>query len=192
MSAEGTPQVPDTIEYEGHVFSLWRRVSPLQEYLTKHPNKTPKEFAIPWHALWRSDLWRGHIARYRIAGGKLWLVNIEVPIHGDEYDHTKDRMVNLTRFYAPFPIQRIFGNAEPAVHAQWFTGDLRLTRSSVNPELIPNGTLSTKDYVLTFENGVLLDPTRAEQDGADKPATARDTNPDCKAKSKAESEVRPQ
>ncbi len=174
VRAESTPQLPDTIEFNGQVFKIWPRMGPLQQYLAQNPDKTPKEFALDRNPLWRSNLTRGHIAQYRIAGGKIWLVSVEVPIRRDEYDLTKDRMVTLDEFgfFARFPLGSIFGNGEPAVHAQWFNGDLLLTHDTINPALIRNGTLSRKHTRLSFEKGVLVKTRLAEQDATDHPASA--------------------
>lgn len=159
-SARATPQLPDRIEYGGIVYEFGSDFSsPLYKYLQANQSKWPQEFPVGGSKIWSSNLQRGHIALYRVAEGKLWLVSIEVPVADDEIGTGLVRTID-DRTYAPFPLARLFPDCGLAVHVTWFSGDLSLTRPPTKAELAADKNISTRHETLTFNAGVLTFATK--------------------------------
>jgi hypothetical protein len=212
-----TPQKPDRIEFDNHVFPIgvWFSDLPLESYFKRFPDKRPKEFMGS-----RSDFRRGYAAYWRVADRKLWLVYLEYPTPESVPYEQVDRLTPDPIFLSPFPLQRIFTGRGPAIFADWYSGDIELERKVVREEEVPKGRIQTYEgRVLVFKKGVLtkvekrsvdvlfvrepeepflrtrLGPPplqqRAEQDGADQPATAPESKSGNKQKPEPESEAAP-
>jgi hypothetical protein len=159
-SALATIQYPDRLEHKDMVFEFGSDFSsPLYKLLQTEPKRWPKEFPSGGSPLWTSALQRGHIGLYRVSQGKLWLVSIEVPISEEDFEPCLGRVID-DRFYAPFPLARLFPACGGAVHAAWFSGEIKITRPPSKAELAVDKTISTRHETLIFKDGCLTFATK--------------------------------
>ncbi len=125
FAAFSTEQTSDYIIYKEDKCELvthWLFPSPLQVYFTQ--NKSVKN---PFK--WRSTAnYRGHIATYESAEGKLFLVAIEPDRNSEESFDEKKEKTNPEDY-----LKNIFGDKvtpEGKVFANWFSGNIRVFAKS--------------------------------------------------------------
>lgn len=139
-----TSQVQDAIEYEGHTYRIgrWMDALPLEDYF-REKHIRPKEFKA-----YSSHCWRGYLAFWRVVSNKLWLTQIFIIDEDGEYTSVESVPEKN------FPLQRLFPNEGPAVHASWFTGKIELGRSLVKVEKVKGGQRETYEgRILVVEKG---------------------------------------
>jgi hypothetical protein len=118
--ARATAQASDRLLIDGEPYAL--NTNPLGAYLAALGDKAPK-FESPHTALWR-----GYIASWALAEGKLWLTGVE------GYRRVHDAKTGQDDIEAFDAMQALFPGS-PRVAATWYTGAL----------IVPNGELV--DYV---------------------------------------------
>lgn len=127
-----TQQRPDYIEYKGKSYEYKKEI--LAPYLKKDTNK--------WKWLWEkptsTNLWRGYVATFEVAGNKLTLKEIE--------DGRKNSI--LEKFLS------ISETKDSTFKIDWFTGTIILSDS----KLLHYGYFEIHEYhlLLEFENGILI------------------------------------
>ncbi len=109
-----TNQVPDLLEYERVTYIFGKTgTTPLTDYYKSHPQ--PDEFRYS-----TQNGLRGHIASWRIADGKLWLVQLFL-CGGTEENYVSLPFLMLNR---RLPLESLFPKPGIAVWADWFTGTI--------------------------------------------------------------------
>ena len=117
-----TKQRSDFLEYQSQIYEFGHHgATPLVDYFKRFDIDPPDEFRPR-----NTNLDRGHIAHWRVYDGKLWLVSIYMPSQSD--DHSEDGREGLFLDLWLFPLARIFPDRGQVVHADWFTGSLRVSR----------------------------------------------------------------
>jgi len=103
-----TAQFPDRLDLEGEKLALF--TNPLEDYFcNEHPR--------PRFVDGMTALWRGYVASWQIAGGKLYLTAISANVRDGAAVH------ELT-------LEEMFGEAGP-IFASWFSGRLRVPRGKL-------------------------------------------------------------
>ncbi len=111
-----TCQVPEQIEYEGQLLTMYSE--PLQDKLppTATYGGRPDAPDVPYpFEVSCSALWRGYVGRWRIEDGRLYLVEI----------------VARTPTGEDASLRTLFPNTDGAVFANWYTGDLSIERGQI-------------------------------------------------------------
>ncbi len=111
-----TCQMPERIEYEGQLLTMYSeplqdklpRTAKYGEYLDAPDASYPFEVSC-------SALWRGYVGHWRIEDDRLYLVEI----------------VAQTPTGEDASIRTLFPNADGAVFANWYTGDLSIERGQI-------------------------------------------------------------
>lgn len=132
--AIGTAQEPDVLIVDGEPQAIF--TNPLTPWLQTHPEALPKDGVI-----WSSN-WRGYIATWEIAAGKLWLRKVDVTYAKE----TKEDLEQSVRRETAFPgeeevptrdhevrrnvIPRLFPDPRNVV-ASWYTGTLILPKGKM-------------------------------------------------------------
>lgn len=120
--ALGTAQAPDILIVDGERESLY--TNPLSAWLEDHPD------ALPRGNVMSSGNWRGYVATWEIASGKLWLREltvtdrIEKASGGDDDAEPGSEYVERDVMGAVFPEA---GN----VAADWYTGTLIIPKGKM-------------------------------------------------------------
>ena len=104
-----TPQIPDTLIYNGREYDIINGHNPMEFYFNKFPEKRPPG----QHS---TALWRGYIATFEIMENELWVVDIK---KFGSIDMTFGR-IN----YVSFINQCL--NGESKIKIDWFNGLLIL------------------------------------------------------------------
>jgi hypothetical protein len=146
--ATATMQRQDYLEFESKLFRFGTYGdTPLEEYFRRNPGSRPKEFKAEC-----SNLWRGHIAHWRVTQNKLWLVSIY--IRDDSVLFVPAAALSDMVIY---PIQNIFHDPEPSVFADWFSGEIQVTEDPTVENLVnPNRPQEAHTKRLCFQKGVLV------------------------------------
>jgi hypothetical protein len=115
--AGATAQRGDKLLLDGEVVTL--HTNPLSEWLAAHPK------ALPRGTVQSSGSWRGYVATWEIAGGKLWLRKVDVAYSkGTEPGATVPRREDNDRFETVDHdyLRMLFPEGSPV--ARWYTGTL--------------------------------------------------------------------
>lgn len=140
--ATATPQVSDILYSDGLKLPLrtgWEYPSPLQVYYFKN------RLEYPFAARWTSN-YRGHVATWKIAAGKLYLTDIEVE-HRPPNEANPKSFDSVVRSYKPseFGVKARSGppSDDGAVWADWFDGILDCYSASYGWRLyqVQNGSI---------------------------------------------------
>lgn len=139
--AHATAQVPDVILIDGKEYSL--NTNPLDRYLDKLGDKAPR-FEWPHTALWR-----GYVATWELAQGKLYLRKVEGHRNsGNDAGSADDSGANVDGMKEMFP-------DKSDVVADWYTGTL-IIPSGEQVEYVHMGYGSTyaKYIVASIKDGI--------------------------------------
>jgi hypothetical protein len=132
-----TPQIDDTIKYNGIKYSLL--TFPLELYFDKYPEKRPETRGMS------TALWRNYVATFEILDNQLYLTNIEV----EQYDSTNNEI------HYRSVINEIFPN-QGKIEFIWYTGLLEISYGN----LVDYGP---KCYgCSTYENYMVFEINRGE------------------------------
>lgn len=137
--AHATAQAPDVILIDGKEYSL--NTNPLDRYLAKLGDKAPR-FEAPHTALWR-----GYVATWELAQGKLYLRKIEGH-RGRGTDAESGRALNVDGMKELFP-------DKSDIVADWYTGTL-IIPDGEQVEYVHMGYGSTyaKYIVVSIKDGI--------------------------------------
>ena len=140
--ARATEQTPDTLLYEGRQYPL--AVEPLDGYLAAHPEQNERIQKGAERTI-STDNWRGYLATWTVAEGRLQLVDVTVPS-----DRSGRRSI----------LKDLFPAGTPDV-ANWFDGYLVL------PDGKPLGDpLVGAEYdhylIIRVEDGIVTDTAMAD------------------------------
>jgi hypothetical protein len=126
--AVGTAQAPDYLILDGEKSSL--NTNPLQGWLETHPGLLPRD------GIESSNNWRGYVATWELAEGKLWLRKVEIEyMLSKEDEDFRSEVRDVTAKLFP---------AGGAIAADWYSGTL----------IVPHGKLVEyvhMGYGSTFE-----------------------------------------
>ena len=118
IAVRGTPQVPDRLVYKGNTYPLL--ANPLESFYQDAKSR-PKFFSFPGQEL--SGNWRGYVATWEIADGKLYLIEIDswICASGTSEDCQHADLATL--------FGKRYRNGK--VKADWYSGELRLANGRV-------------------------------------------------------------
>jgi len=131
----GTAQAPDTIVLDGEERILL--TNPLEPFLEKNPNVLPEPTVVS------TGLWRGYVAAWQIADGRLFLRSIRIPasIGGRFRDVTAE----------------VFDRERP-IPAEWYSGYLVVaTGKLARYEHMGYASLYRRYAVLRIDQGRVLE-----------------------------------
>lgn len=109
-----TFQVPEKMIFDGQDYHL--SIFPLEEWLSDKPKLQDKHFST-----FTTACWRGYLATWKIERNKLYLAEL---LSGD--------------FKTQINLSDVFPNQETPVHANWFSGIIRIGKG----ELINRGEIA--------------------------------------------------
>lgn len=144
--AQATEQFPDYIVIDGERFELyvdWSFPSPLQTYYHRTGQQSP------FHS-WSTANYRGHIARWEVRDGQLYLTEVDTRSHysrtGTYFPNTHKRFDTVAH-PSYFGIESLGGSTDGSVVADWFTGPIVALRPFVYDEKIYYDNSSSKRQV---------------------------------------------
>jgi hypothetical protein len=139
--AGATAQTPDVISVDGKTHDL--TVNPLERYLAEHPEKRPSSNT------WSSANWRGYVAHWAVADGKLILTDVRIATGKDETASV---------------LKDVFQEPPPIV-ATWFTGHLIIPTGKL-VQYVHMGYASEFDryLVLRIKEGVVTKTTPMDRE----------------------------
>jgi hypothetical protein len=119
-----TNQAPDLLEYQRATYLIGTNgVTPLTDYYKKH--RQPDVFGYT-----ACEAMRGHVATWRIAEGKLWLVQVFLCSDSAEYDFCSLRYLMHSRRLS---LESLFPGAGTAKFADWYTGTITVDGYRCDP-----------------------------------------------------------
>lgn len=139
--AFGTAQHPEVLLFEGKKESMF--AEPLEKYFSESRPK-PEMFEPTSTACWR-----GYIGTWKIQDGSLLLISL-----GRERMKKMDGEWRIVMDNVP--LTKVFPDARGPVHAEWFSGVIRVPRGKMLRYVhMGFGSLTEQNLYLTFKTGRL-------------------------------------
>ncbi len=133
-----TAQMSDSLLYQGKQHAVYGE--PLGAYLGKMKN--PPDFMVVSTALWR-----GYLCKWAIEDGRLFLLSLQGILENDEV----------------VSIKTLFPESSGKVHADWFSGMLRLPQGRrIEYVHMPYASVYEKTLLIRVQNGMVLDEELVE------------------------------
>ena len=130
-NAIGTAQAPDVLIVDGEQQAIF--TNPLTPWLQTHPDALPKDGIVS------SGNWRGYIATWELAAGKLWLRKVEIAYDNEDKAAAAKREAEHpgeeeTVWFGDYVQRNVIGRLFPDprnVIADWYTGTLILPKGKM-------------------------------------------------------------
>ncbi|OGB69822.1 MAG: hypothetical protein A2486_04440 [Burkholderiales bacterium RIFOXYC12_FULL_65_23] len=133
-----TAQISDRLLYQGKQHEIFGE--PLNAYLGQMKNR-------PRFQVVSTALWRGYICKWAIEDGKLFLLSLQGILENDEI----------------VSIKTLFPESSGRVHADWFSGILRLPQGRrIEYVHMPYASVYEKDLFIRVQDGMVLDEELVE------------------------------
>jgi hypothetical protein len=147
--ATATMQREDYLEFDSKLYRFGNYGdTPLEDYFSRYLAARPKEFKV-----FCSNLWRGHIAHWRVSNSKLWLVCIYI----QDEDAFLEQSTQSLGAMVIYPIQNLFPDQGPSIFADWFSGEIPIHEDPIVRNLVnPDNQQESHVERLIFQKGVLV------------------------------------
>lgn len=130
-NAMGTAQEPDVLVVAGEPQAIY--TNPLTPWLRTHPDVLPKDGVVS------SGNWRGYVATWEVAAGKLWLRKVEIAYDNEDKAAAAKREAEHpgeeeTVWFGDYVRRNVIGRLFPDprnVVADWYTGTLILPKGKM-------------------------------------------------------------
>ncbi|PRD64032.1 ankyrin repeat domain-containing protein [Malikia granosa] len=133
-----TAQISDRLLYQGKQHEIYGE--PLDAYLGQL--KSPLRFQVASTALWR-----GYLCKWAIEDGQLFLLSLQGILENDEVAS----------------IKTLFPESSGRVHADWFSGILRLPQGRrIEYVHMPYASVYDRDLFIRVQDGMVLDEELVE------------------------------